>query len=145
MADDREEGAAKIHVEICALERPLVCIEATEVTVPGGEGVFTVLPGHTPVLSTLTAGVLVARQPDGTDLFYAVNGGFVEVLDDRVTVLAQTAERDDEIDEDRAGAARERAEQRLRKPAADIDLMRAEAALDRALARQMARSHTGYD
>ncbi len=134
MTDD-ENIVSNIQVEISAPEREPVQFEAAEVAVPGGEGVFTVLPGHTPLLATLGMGVLAAWDADGEAKFFAINGGFVEVLDNRVVVLAATAESEEELDEERAKAALVRAEERLRKPDEDTDIHRAEAALSRAMNR----------
>jgi F-type H+-transporting ATPase subunit epsilon len=102
---------------------------------PGVEGYFGVLPGHAPFLTTLGVGELTYRT--GRDEFHlAVAGGFCEVRNDKVIVLADTAERPDEIDRERAERARQRAEQRLAGRSADeIDYARAQAALARALSR----------
>jgi len=105
-----------------------------EVEIPGADGYFGVLPGHTPLLALLGAGELWYRQ--GQEKHYlAIAFGLAEVLPDRVTILAQIAERADEIDATRAEAARKRAEQRLASPSADIDFERARAALMKALTR----------
>jgi len=143
VADD-ENVVSTIQVEISAPEREPVQFEAAEVTVPGGEGVFTVLPGHTPLLSTLGMGVLAAWDANGDAKFFAINGGFVEVLDNRVVVLASTAESEEELDEERAKAAFSRAEERLRKPGEDTDIYRAEAALNRAMSRIAAKTHETF-
>ncbi|MFO7974924.1 MAG: ATP synthase F1 subunit epsilon, partial [Candidatus Hydrogenedentota bacterium] len=102
---DEENVVSTIQVEITAPERMPVQLEAKEVTVPGGEGVFTVLPGHTPMLSTLGVGVLIAWEANGEARFFAINGGFVEVLNNRVVILATTVEGEEELDEERARAA----------------------------------------
>ena len=122
-------------LEICALDRAPLRLDATEVGVPGVMGLFVVLPGHAPLLSTLEVGVLNAKFVDGTQHAFAINGGFCEVLNDRVLILAQTVEMDIEIDLARAQAARDRAELRLREPEGTIDVARADAALKRAIAR----------
>ena len=124
----------KLTLEIVTPDRSLVREEVDEVELPGSEGYFGVLPGHTPLLSMLKVGELWYRI--GQDKhFLAVSGGFVEVLPDRVTVLAQLAERADEIDVSRAEAAKQRAEERLARPSPDIDLERARIALMKALIR----------
>jgi F-type H+-transporting ATPase subunit epsilon len=141
---DEENVVSTIQVEISAPERMPVQFEATQVTVPGGEGVFTVLPGHTPMLSTLGMGVLIAWDESGEARFFAINSGFAEVLDNRVVILATTAEGEQELDEDRARAAMQRAQERIRKPSDDTDIRRAEAALRRALSRIEAKERKFY-
>ena len=125
---------SKLTLEIVTPDRPLVREEVDEVELPGYEGYFGVLPGHTPLLALLKVGELWYRI--GQDKHYlAVSAGFVEVLPDRVTVLAQVAERANEIDAGRAEAAKQRAEERLARSSPDIDLERARVALMKALIR----------
>ena len=108
--------------------------EVDEVTLPGVEGDFGVLPGHTPMLATLQVGELWYRI--GQDKHYlAVAVGFVEVLPDRVTVLAQIAERPEDIDVPRAESAKKRAEERIAKPQLDGDFERARIAMMKSLIR----------
>src|ERR687898_285412 len=105
----------KITLEIVTPERSLVNEQVDEIQLPGSEGYFGVLPGHTPMLSTLQVGELWYRI--GQEKHYlAIAFGFVEVLPDRVTVLAQLAERPEDIDVPRAEAAKKRAEERLARP-----------------------------
>ncbi|MCP4640334.1 MAG: F0F1 ATP synthase subunit epsilon [bacterium] len=132
-----------IKVEICAPERDPLRFEAKRVVLPGAEGVFTVLPGHTTLLSKLATGPMALETKDGQEMFFALNGGFTEINQNRVLVLTQTAETAEEIDAARAEAAKERAEKRLHERDRDFDLFRAEAALERALARLMAESRQG--
>jgi F-type H+-transporting ATPase subunit epsilon len=123
----------RLTLEIVTPDRSLVREEVDEVQLPGSEGYFGVLPGHTPLLSMLMVGELWYRS--GRDKRYlAVAGGFVEVLPDRVTVLAQVGERAEDIDVARADAAKRRAEERLATPI-DVDVNRARHALARALVR----------
>jgi F-type H+-transporting ATPase subunit epsilon len=123
----------KLTLEIVTPDRSLVREEVDEVELPGSEGYFGVLPGHAPLLSTLMVGELWYRV--GREKRYlAVAGGFVEVLPDRVTVLAQIGERAEDIDIARAEAAKRRAEERLAK-AVDIDIERARLALLKAMVR----------
>ncbi len=124
-----------IAVELCAPERKPVELEAAEVIVPGADGLFTVKQGHTPFLTTLQPGVLVIANNQGEEKCYAVSGGFAEVRTDRLVILADAFEKGDEIDELRAEEARKRAEERLVKHDADIDVERAERALSRSLSR----------
>ena len=124
-----------LHLQIVSADRSLVNEQRVdEVEIPGSEGYFGVLPGHTALLALLGAGELWYRK--GQEKFYlAVAFGFAEVLPDRVTILAQLAERADEIDVSRAEAAKKRAEERLASPAADIDFERARIALLKSLIR----------
>jgi len=114
-----------------------------EVEIPGAEGYFGVLPGHTPVLALLGAGELWYRQ--GTDKHYlSMAFGFAEVQPDQVTILAQIAEFAAEIDLARAEAAKKRAEERLARPTVDMDAERARISLLKSLIRiQVATRHGG--
>jgi F-type H+-transporting ATPase subunit epsilon len=105
-----------------------------EVEIPGSEGYFGVLPGHTPLLASLAVGELWYRKGQ-EKTFLSIAFGFAEVLPDRVTVLARLAERAEEIDAERADAARRRAEERLAQPKSDLDYERARVALTKSLAR----------
>jgi F-type H+-transporting ATPase subunit epsilon len=126
-------------LEIATPSRLIVSTEVDEVVAPGTEGYFGVLPGHAAFLTTLGAGEVMYRK--GTQEHHlAVMGGFAEVRDDRVIILAERAELPEEIDVPRAERARQRAEQRLagRSPTGaqeEIDYTRALAALARATAR----------
>jgi F-type H+-transporting ATPase subunit epsilon len=125
---------AKLALEIVTPDRALVREEVDEVQLPGSQGYLGVLPGHTPLLTMLKVGELWYRI--GQEKHYlAIAGGFVEVLPDRVTVLAQIAERAQEIDVARAETAKQRAEDRLARPSQDIDLDRARIALTKSLVR----------
>src|SRR5882762_7058009 len=111
----------KLKLEIVTPARALLAEEVDEVVVPGSEGGLGVLPGHTPLLSSLKIGELWYRQ--GQEKHYlAIAFGFVEVLPDRVTVLADVGERAQEIDVQRAERAKQRAEELLRSPAPHMDL-----------------------
>src|SRR5688572_32367176 len=124
----------KIALEIVTPDRSLIREDVDEIQVPGSEGYLGVLPGHTPLLSTLAVGELWYRI--GSEKHYlAIAGGFVEVLPDRVTILAQIAERAQEIDVARAEAAKKRAEERLARPTVEMDAERARVALLRSLIR----------
>jgi F-type H+-transporting ATPase subunit epsilon len=127
--------AERLRFELATPTRFLVTAEVEEVVAPGAEGYFGVWPGHAPFLTTLGSG-FVAYRTGGAEHTLAVHGGFAEVGDDRVIVLADKAERPEEIDVARARRARERAEQRLAgKTPEEIDYTRALAALTRALTR----------
>ena len=124
----------KLTLEVVTPERALVSEQVDEVQLPGAEGYFGVLPGHTPLLATLQVGELWYRI--GQEKHYlAVAFGFAEVLPDRVTVLAQIAERPEDIDVPRAEAAKKRAEERVGKPLTDMDFERARIALMKSLIR----------
>ena len=124
----------KIQLQIVSADRSLVNETVDEVEIPGSEGYFGVLPGHTPLLALLGAGELWYRQ--GQEKHYlALAMGFAEVQPDRVTILAQTAEHAHEIDLARAEAAKKRAEERLVKPTVDMDAERARIALLKSLIR----------
>jgi F-type H+-transporting ATPase subunit epsilon len=128
-----------VLLELATPTRQLVSEEVDEVVAPGSEGYFGVLPGHAAFLATLGSGEVVYRR--GRDeVHLAVHGGFAEVTPERVIILAETAERPDEIDRTRAERARQRAEQRMtgRDPdgaEGDIDYDDAVAAYQRALTR----------
>jgi F-type H+-transporting ATPase subunit epsilon len=125
---------AKISLEIVTPDHALVREDVDELQLPGSEGYLGVLPGHAPLLTTLMVGQMWYRI--GQEKHYlAIAGGFVEVLPDRVTVLAQIAERAENIDTSRAEAAKQRAEQRLAGPAQNVDIERARIALMKSLIR----------
>jgi len=130
----------KILLEIVTPDRSLIREEVDEVQLPGSEGYLGVLPGHTPLLATLKVGEFWYRI--GQEKHYlAIASGFGEVLPGRVTVLAQIAERAQDIDVTRAEAARKRAEERLAK-ALDIDIERARIALLKSLIRVQVASRS---
>jgi F-type H+-transporting ATPase subunit epsilon len=123
-----------LRLEFVTPERAIVHEDVDEVEIPGEEGYFGVLPGHAPLLAALRTGELWYRK--GTEKRYAfVDRGFAEVLPERVAILAQIGERAEEIDVQRAEAAKRRAEERLARPVTDMDFERARVALLKALAR----------
>ncbi|MEE8418680.1 MAG: F0F1 ATP synthase subunit epsilon, partial [Dehalococcoidales bacterium] len=101
---------------------------------PGTEGELGILPFHSSLMTSLNAGELRINE-DGEEILMAISGGFMEVRPDRIIVLADSAERDDEIDLSRAEEAKRRAEERISQSATDVDRVRAEAALQRSLIR----------
>ena len=132
-----------IRLEFVTPERPLAAEEVDEVVLPGEDGDFGVLPGHAPLLAALRIGMMWYRK--GSEKHYAfLNGGFAEVVPERVSVLAQIAERAEDIDEARAEAAKRRAEERLAKAAAinDADYEAARLSAMRAIARLQIARHT---
>src|SRR6185503_15224061 len=124
----------KLTLEIVTPDRALVTEQVDEVELPGSEGYFGVLPGHTELLASLQVGELWYRV--GQEKHYlAVAFGFVEVLPDHVTVLAQIAEKAQDIDVARAEAAKKRAEERMARPQTHVDFERARVALMKSLIR----------
>ncbi|HEY7138614.1 MAG TPA: F0F1 ATP synthase subunit epsilon [Methylomirabilota bacterium] len=127
--------ADRLRLEVATPTRLVVSGEADEVVIPGSEGSFGVLPGHAPLLSLVGVGEMMYRT-GRQEHHLAVSGGFAEVGPDHVTLLAESAERPEEIDPARARAALERAEQRLRTHAGEeVDVPRALTALARAQGR----------
>jgi F-type H+-transporting ATPase subunit epsilon len=123
-----------LQLQIVSVDRSLVNERVDEVEIPGADGYFGVLPGHTPLLALLGAGELWYRQ--GQEKHYLLIAfGFAEVQPERVTILAQIAERADEIDVPRAQAALKRVQERLVNPAADMDFERARIAMLKSLVR----------
>jgi len=132
----------KIQLHIASAERSLVNETVDEVEIPGSEGYFGVLPGHTPFLAQLGAGELWYRI--GSQKHYlAISFGFAEVLPERVTILAEVAERAEDIDLARAEAARKRAQDRVNAPTVDMDAERARIALLKALIRIQVAQRAG--
>jgi len=102
---------------------------------PGVMGGFQILHNHAPMLVEIGVGIVKLQRPDGSASFYATSGGFVDVLNNRVIVLAETVERSDEIDKVRAESARERAKQKLVSRLTEVDSLEIKSSLDRALNR----------
>lgn len=128
--------ADNIHLEVVTPEKSVVSDEVQIVMAPGELGEFGVLSGHTPFMTALKVGTVRYEDAGGAERFIFVSGGFAEALPDRVTILADSAERRGDIDLERAKAAMERAEDRLATTGnADIDYTRARAALARAINR----------
>jgi F-type H+-transporting ATPase subunit epsilon len=125
--------AQTFQLEIVTPERLLVSDVAEEMQIPGKNGYLGILPQHAPLITELGVGEISYRKGADTQ-HLAVAWGFAEVLPDKVTILAETAEKAEEIDVQRARQAKERAEARL-KQAADVDYLRAELALERAITR----------
>lgn len=128
--------AGNVRLEVVTPEKAVISENAQIVVAPGILGDFGVLIGHTPFLTTLRTGSMHYTDESGTERAVFVSGGFAEALPDRVTVLAESAERRRDIDLTRAEAARERAEKRLAEEQRQgVDYARAKAALERALYR----------
>ena len=132
-----------LSVEILTPNRLLLQDEVDELNLPGTEGYLGILPGHIAFLTNLGEGELMLRK-DGQQRYLTVFRGYMEVSDDKVTVLAEVAEDMAEIDPERAGSARDRALERLRSGDAQVvDFDRASAALQRALVRLQVSARRG--
>jgi F-type H+-transporting ATPase subunit epsilon len=123
-----------LTLELVTPDRAVVRESVDEIQIPGSEGYLGVLPGHTPLLTSLQVGELWFRQ-GGETSYAAVAFGFAEILPDRVTILAQIAERAEDIDVERAQEAERRARERLNKSVANVDFERARIALMKSLMR----------
>jgi F-type H+-transporting ATPase subunit epsilon len=130
----------QIHLEIVTPERQLFSGDVDEVTVPSSQGYLGILPGHAPLLAELGIGEVCFKIGDRR-VFMFCSWGFVEVLPERVVVLAQTAETASDIDLNRAEQAKQRAEKRLASKAVETDYARAQLALLRAISRLDAAHH----
>ena len=129
--------AENIRLEVVTPEKEVVNEPAQIVMAPGSLGEFGILSGHTPFMTSLNTGGIHYRDENGKDLYVFVSGGFAEALPDKVTVLAESAEKMEDIDTERAKEALARAEKRLAEDRAKekIDIARAKAALERAVMR----------
>jgi len=132
--------ADNIRLEVVTPEKSVVSEDAQIIMVPGSEGEFGVLDGHTPFLTTLKVGMVRYTDASGSEKAVFISGGFAEALPDRVTILAESAERRKDIDMARVDEAIARAEQHLKEASAaaaveddDVDVDRARAALSRAI------------
>ena len=123
-----------LMLQIVTPDHAVIHEKVDAVEIPAADGSLGVLPGHTPLLTTLRVGQLRYRKGEEQQ-FILIAFGFAEVLPDRVTILAQVAERPEEIDAARADAARMRAEARLARPGRDIDFERARIAMMKSMAR----------
>ena len=128
------ELPSALSFELVTPDRSIVHESVDEVQIPGAQGYLGVLPGHTPLLTTLQVGEIWFRRGAARS-FVSVAFGFAEILPDRVTVLAQIAERAETIDVDRAEAARRRARERLAGSTTTVDFERARVALLKSLVR----------
>ena len=134
--------AENIKLEIVTPDNLVVDDEVQIVMAPGTDGEFGILKGHTPFLTSLKVGTVIYKDTSGKERLVFVSGGFAEALPDKVTILAESAERRRDIDQERAKQAMERAEKRLASSHDEsIDYVRAKAALIRAMYRLKV---TGY-
>ena len=125
---------SSIRLDIVTAEKLVFSKDVEVIVAPGIEGQLGILPHHAPLMTMLQPGELLVRK-EGEELRLAISGGFLEVRPDRVIILADTAERVEEIDVARAEEAKRRAEERLKQRTPDVDVSHAEAGLRRALAR----------
>ncbi len=123
------------QLEIVTPQRVVFKGDVESFTAPGVMGSFQVLVNHAPLLSAIGVGEAKMRDTQGNEIRYATSGGFVEVMNNRVVMLAESAERSNEIDVSRAEKAKSRAQQRIEQHSSDIDLERARVALARAINR----------
>jgi F-type H+-transporting ATPase subunit epsilon len=130
------------QLEIVTPEKLVVKDQAEEMQIPGKNGYLGILPGHAPLISELSVGQISYRNGNQTH-YLCVAWGFAEVLPDKVTILAETAERGEDVDCERARKAKERAEQRLSSGDPEVDVPRAQDALARANARLEAADKEG--
>jgi len=121
-------------LEIITAERQVYSGEVDMVIAPGFDGQLGILPRHAPLMTMLKPGELTVRK-DGEDIYVALSGGFMEVLGNRVSVLADACERSDEIDEERAQEAMQRAQERMANRGSDMDMQAALASFQRAQVR----------
>ena len=122
-------------LEIITAERQVFSDEVDMVVAPGIDGQLGILPRHAPMMTMLKPGELTVRKAGEEDMYVAVSGGFMEVLGNRVSILADACERSDEIDEERAQQAVQRAQERLASRSEDMELERVMASLRRAQVR----------
>lgn len=128
------EGKNLFQLEIITPKRVFYRGEASMIEFTAEDGDIGILPGHIPLTTVIAPGILTIREPEG-EKQAALMAGFAEILPEKVTILAETVEWPEEIDPERAEAAKKRAEERIHNHAADIDVARAEIALKRALVR----------
>ncbi len=124
-----------IHFEIVTPEKVVLKQEVLQLTVPTKKGEITVLPNHIPLISTLQPGVIEIKTIDNKTETMAVSGGFIEVLPDKVVVLADTAEHASDINEARAEEARKKAEETMKEKKEDVNFAGVQAKIEKELAR----------
>ena len=127
--------AASFELEVATPEKLVIQVACTEAQIPGTDGELGILPGHAPLLSTLTSGVLRYKTTDGREVVLAIHGGWVEVQQTLVRVLTDAAENPDAIDRARAEESLKRAQSRLANVVQNVDYARALNAVKRAQVR----------
>jgi len=131
---------APMKLEIITAERVVYSDDVDVLVAPGMEGELGILPHHAPLMTALMPGEIMVRK-DGDETYLAVSGGFLEMMDNKVTILADTAERSEEIDEARVQEAIKRAEERMATRPEDMDLERTVASLRRSQVRLKVAQH----
>ena len=124
--------AETFQLSVLTPERPVLDEEVVSIIAPGAQGYLGVLAHHAPLITSLVPGKLTIREPNGRVAIYAISGGFLEVSNNKATILADALEPPEDIDIERAERARQRAQERLAGIKAEIDIARAQVALDRA-------------
>ena len=125
-----------MNLEIVTAERQVFASDdVVTVIAEGSEGQMTILPKHAPLVTMLEPAELIIRRASGDEMFMVITGGFIEVKPEKTIILADACERSDEIDVQRAEAAKHRAEDRLKEVGGELDRARAESALRRSIAR----------
>jgi F-type H+-transporting ATPase subunit epsilon len=122
----------ELYLEIVTPSKSAFSGDIKSITVPGTKGRFQVLKNHAPIISTLEIGMIKVDLPDGKENYYSTAGGTIEVLNNKVLILADSIELVSEIDEERALNAKQRAEERLAEKNSELNLARAQGALARA-------------
>ena len=125
---------ATLRLEIITAERQVFSDDVNTVVAPGVEGELGILPHHAPLITMLKPGEVLIRK-DSEETYMSVSGGFLEVRPDKILILADACERAEEIDIERAEAAKRRAEERLKTRTPEIDVAQVQAALLRSLVR----------
>ena len=125
---------ATLRLEIITAERQVFADDVNTVVAPGVEGELGILPHHAPLITMLTPGELLIRK-DSEETYMSVSGGFLEVRPDKILIFADACERAEEIDIERAEAAKRRAEERLKTRTPELDVVQVQAALLRSLVR----------
>ncbi|HSY14246.1 MAG TPA: F0F1 ATP synthase subunit epsilon [Verrucomicrobiae bacterium] len=135
--------ADTLHLQIVTPDKKLVDEQTDQVQIPGKSGYLGILPGHAPLLTELMIGE-ISYSKGGTMVYLAVSWGFAEVLPDKVTILADTAERAEDIDVQRAQEAKAKAEEALRNPSQEMDYDAVNRALRRAEVRLEVAARAGH-
>lgn len=133
-----------MQLDIVTAERLVYSEEVNEVVAPGKEGELGILPHHAPLLTSLQPGEMRIIKYGEEDTYIALSGGFLEVMDNRVVILADTAERADEIDEERANEAIRKAQERISQGGMEMDLERAIASIRRSQSRLKVVRRRGF-
>ena len=133
-----------IRLDFVSQDHPVFSDDVAEVIAPGAEGQLAILPKHAPLITVLNPGEVVVKREGEEDLYFAVSGGWMEVRPDKVTILARTAERSDEIDLQRAEAARASAAQLLAEEVRSEERPRLESALKRSQIRLRVARRRGW-